>query len=88
MTGRLGYMFAVPAAVDVVSEAGVGPKLTLMMHSRPARHIESTTSPLKKSSKRDFSWMNRGCVRKRSEAKCINGLCPGVDFGVCKSVSG
>jgi hypothetical protein len=24
-----------------------------------------------------------GCVSKSSEAKCISGLWPGVDFGVC-----
>ena len=72
--------------VDVVpfDEGGVGESETLMTCSRPGRQIESITSALKKSINRDLSWMNRGWVSNSSEAKCIIGLCPGVDFGVCR----
>jgi hypothetical protein len=45
--------------------------------------MESTTSPLKKSSNMDLSCIYCGCVSKSSEAKCISGLWPGIDFGVC-----
>lgn len=71
-------------SVDVaaVSVGGVGPSETLMMCSRPARWMASTTSPLKKSISMDLSWMNRGCESKRSEAKWSSGLCPGVAFCV------
>jgi len=61
--------------------AGVGVQVTLITCSMPGRHIESITSPLKKSVSMDSSWMKRGCVSNSSEAKCINGLWPGVDFG-------
>ena len=71
--------------VDVVREEGVGDKEMLMTYSIPARHIASIISPLKKSTRIDFNWMNRGCVSKSSDAKCINGRLPGVDLGVCSS---
>jgi hypothetical protein len=44
--------------------------------------MESTTSPLKKSSSMDLSCMYCGWVSKSSEAKCMSGLWPGVDLGV------
>jgi len=68
--------------VALFRDSGVGAQETLMTCSSPGRHMESISSPLKKSMSMDFSWMNRGCVSKSSEAKCIRGLCPGVDLGV------
>ena len=56
------------AIVDV-NEAGVGAREMLITCSRPAKHIESTTCPLKKSTSMDLSWMNRGWVSKSSDAK-------------------
>lgn len=70
------------AVVVEVREEGVGAQETLMTCWRPWRQMESTTSPLKKSSSIDFSWMYCGWVSKSSDAKCISGLWPGVDLGV------
>ena len=66
-----------------VREAGAGAQETLMTWSRPGRQMESRASPLKKSRSMDLSWMYCGWVSKSSEAKCISGLWPGVDLGVC-----
>lgn len=55
-----------------------------MTCSRPFNAIASDCSPLKKSRSRDLSCTKRGCESKSSDAKCINGRCPGVDFGVLK----
>lgn len=73
------------AVVVEVREEGVGAQETLMTCWRPWRQMESTTSPLKKSSSIDFSWMYCGWVSKSSDAKCISGLWPGVDLGVLNS---
>lgn len=67
-----------------VRAAGVGPRVTLMRCSIPVRHIDSISSPLKKAMRRDLSCWKRGCVSNSSEAKWINGLCPGVAFAVYK----
>lgn len=52
-----------------VRAAGVGPSEMLMMCSIPVRQMDSISSPLKKSIRRDLSCVNRGWVSKSSEAK-------------------
>ena len=44
----------------LLSAAGVGAHETLITCSKPGRHIDSISSPLKKSIKMDLSCMNRG----------------------------
>lgn len=63
---------------------GRGESWTEMTCSMPANEMESIASPLKSAMRCCFSWMKRGWVSKRGEAKCMRGLCPGVDFGVCR----
>jgi hypothetical protein len=60
----------------------VGPREMLMTCSMPDRQTEFMVSPLKKEMNMDLSWVKRGWVSKRSEAKWRSGLCPGVDLGV------
>lgn len=65
-------------------DEGVGPRDTLMRHSIPVRRMASADgSALKRSRRRDFSWMKRGWVSKSSDAKWISGRCPIAHFGVC-----
>ena len=51
----MGLFGLLGLTVVVVRDAGVGAQETLMTCSMPERHIESTTSPLKKSSSMDLS---------------------------------
>lgn len=50
----------------------------------PANAMDSIASPLKSAMRCCFSWTKRAWVSKSGDAKCISGLCPGVDFGVCR----
>ena len=59
------------------NDVGTGAKETLMT----AQVWEtSNLSALKKPTRRHLSLMNPGWVSKRSDARYIIGLCPGVDF--------
>lgn len=62
------------SVIPARSEEGVGPTDTEITCCKPARHIESMTSALKRSIRSDFSCIYRGCVLNRSDAKCIIGL--------------
>ena len=61
---------------------GVGATVTLMTCSSPDKQMESMAWPLNMSINIVLSCVYRGWESKSSDEKCINGLCPGVDFGV------
>ena len=61
---------------------GVGATVTLMTCSSPDKQMESMACPLNMSISIVLSCVYRGWESKSSDEKCINGLCPGVDFGV------
>lgn len=67
-----------------LKSGGVGATVTLITCSSPDKHIESMTCPLNMSINIVLSCVYCGWESKSSDEKCINGLCPGADFGVFK----